>query len=499
MKNEVLRAVRVLYRIPVLGYLLHNAILLFRLPTLARNFAGLENAWRAQSAQFEERLAAASQRLSGHDVHAAALTQLHEHYDRRLADDLKRLERHDQRLGEHDQHVMAYSERLDHDARRLDQHDQQLLTQVLRLDQYGQRLSQHDQRAATQIEQLTTQSQRLDQYDQHLVALSQHLAAQSQRLDQYDEHWVAHSQHLDQHREALDHFRSALGELQAQFIDLRARHEQQQQEAVGRMGQVALQQAQQERRLGALLDETRQRLPAPLDTPQLAALAAQYNHLYDALYVRFEDDFRGSTTQIAERLRVYLPILQTVSRNTGPLTILDLGCGRGEWLALLTQEGYDAHGVDLNQVLIDDGRAQGLAVQEGDAVDSLRGWPDDSLGAITAFHLIEHLPLETLINLIDEAARALQPGGVLIFETPNPENVFVGSQTFYLDPTHRNPIPPVTARFLLEVRGLGNVEIWPLHPFPEAEHLPSDGIQATSFINTHFFGPRDYAVVGRKV
>ncbi|MDQ5910582.1 MAG: hypothetical protein QG599_2679, partial [Pseudomonadota bacterium] len=289
------------------------------------------------------------------------------------------------------------------------------------------------------------------------------------------------------------------GELQAQLIDLRARYEQRQQEAAGRIGQVALQQAQQERRLGALLDETRQRLPAPLDTQQLAALAAQYNHLYDALYVRFEDDFRGSTTQIAERLRVYLPVLQTVSRNTEPLTVLDLGCGRGEWLAILAQAGYDAHGVDLNRVLIDDGRAQGLAVEEGDAVDSLRGWPDGSLGAVTAFHLIEHLPLDVLIRLIDEAARTLQPGGLLIFETPNPENVFVGSQTFYLDPTHRNPIPPATARFLLEARGLGNVEIWPLHPFPEAEHLPADGTPATSFINTHFFGPRDYAVMGRKL
>ena len=253
----------------------------------------------------------------------------------------------------------------------------------------------------------------------------------------------------------------------------------------------------QERRLTMFLEEARKRLPDPLSQEQLQIMAEEERHALDALYVSFEDQFRGSREDIKERLRVYLPTLKQAQLGTDEMPVLDVGCGRGEWLELLKEQSLRAQGIDVNRILVEECQRQGLEVIERDVIVYLRTLPDASLGAVTGFHIIEHLPFEVLVKLMDETVRVLKPGGVAIFETPNPENVLVGSYTFYLDPTHRNPLPSAVVKFMAEARGLCRVEVMPLHAL-EAYRMEEAGLEITKRFNEYFYGPQDYAIIGWK-
>jgi len=211
------------------------------------------------------------------------------------------------------------------------------------------------------------------------------------------------------------------------------------------------------------------------------------------LYADFEDQFRGPYEEIKDRLRVYLPIFERAQVTTD---ILDVGCGRGEWLELLRETGMQARGVDHNRIFIERCRQRGLDVVQADAIAYLRELADASLNAATSFHLVEHLPFKTLLTLLDEAVRVLKPGAPLILETPNPANFIVGSHTFYADPTHRNPIPSMTLRFLLEARGLKNIEVMNVRPQEEAKIAGDD--ELTKRFNEYFFASPDYGIVGWK-
>jgi len=214
-------------------------------------------------------------------------------------------------------------------------------------------------------------------------------------------------------------------------------------------------------------------------------------HHLDAFYAELEDRFRGSREEIKERFQVYLPYIN----ENAP--VVDLGCGRGEWLELLSEAGIEAQGVDTNRIQVEECRARGLKVSEEDFIAHLRSLADGSAGAVTGFHIIEHVPLDVLMTLVNEVMRVLRPGGVVIFETPNPENVLVGSQYFYLDPTHRHPLPSELMEFLLDSRGFDKIEILNLHPWDSAKLAGDD--ELTVRFNTYFYGPMDYAIVGRKV
>ena len=216
----------------------------------------------------------------------------------------------------------------------------------------------------------------------------------------------------------------------------------------------------------------------------------------DSFYLTFENRFRGPRAEIKERHRVYLPLIDAAEAGKVDLPILDLGCGRGEWLELLRESHLSARGVDLNAVMIAQCTERKLDVVQSDAVEYLRSLPKDSQGAVTGFHIIEHLPLETLIQLIAETHRVLAPGGVVIFESPNCKNLVVGACNFNIDPTHRNPVYPETAEFMLSISGFVQIEIKYLSP---AEGSPFDQKQPTSsYLNDRFFGPQDFAVIGFK-
>ena len=255
----------------------------------------------------------------------------------------------------------------------------------------------------------------------------------------------------------------------------------------------------QERHLTQLVDEARARLSEPRPQEQRRPPTHEDERISDAFFAAFDEQFRGTRTATKERLRVYLPLLQEATSGVGDNSVVDLGCGRGEWLELLQEEGIRGKGVDRNRVLVDECRQCGLDVVESDLLTYLCSLPDRSVGAVTGFHIVEHLPFNLLLTVFDETVRVLQPDGVAIFETPNPQNMLVSTEEFYIDPTHRRPLPSSLLKFVAEVTGLARVKVLFLHPFPEAHRVQEAGLEVAQRFNQLFYGPRDYAVIGWKV
>jgi SAM-dependent methyltransferase len=219
----------------------------------------------------------------------------------------------------------------------------------------------------------------------------------------------------------------------------------------------------------------------------------------DEFYARFEDRFRGTPEDIRSRLQVYVPTVEAAVRGAGDAPVLDLGCGRGEWLELLRERGIAASGADANAEMARRCRERGLDVEHRDAFAHLARLGDGHAGAVTAFHVIEHLPFERLVTLFDEALRVLRPGGAIVFETPNPENLIVGACNFWHDPTHVHPLPPEMVRFVAEARGFERAEILRLHPFPDWQHIapgPHEGLRKR--LNELLYGAQDYSVIAYK-
>lgn len=173
----------------------------------------------------------------------------------------------------------------------------------------------------------------------------------------------------------------------------------------------------------------------------------------DFFYRAFEDRFRGSRSLILARLGVYQPFLRPLADAFQPPKALDLGCGRGEWLEVLVNSGFDAAGVDLDEGMLAACQERGLKGQLGDALSTLKALPSESLALVSAFHLVEHVPFEVVQGLVQEALRVLMPGGLLVLETPNSENLTVGTSGFYLDPSHMRPLPAALLAFVAEHTG----------------------------------------------
>lgn len=210
-------------------------------------------------------------------------------------------------------------------------------------------------------------------------------------------------------------------------------------------------------------------------------------------YRAFEDRFRGSRELIKSRLRVYLPFIEPLATLHADAQTVDLGCGRGEWLELLKEAGFDAQGVDLDDGMLAACRDVGLKVQTRDAVGFLKELPEASQVVVSGFHIAEHIPFSDLQALVREALRVLKPGGMLILETPNPENIVVGTTNFYLDPTHQRPIPPPLLSFLPEYYGFERVKLLRLQEPPE---LASNDAPTLLDVLCNVSG--DYAVVAQK-
>lgn len=241
---------------------------------------------------------------------------------------------------------------------------------------------------------------------------------------------------------------------------------------------------------------------APVNSEAASSPCSGTNDRLDSFYRAFEDGCRGSEADIKDLFRVYLPDIQQAlarqdGRNPVAPAIIDIGCGRGEWLQLLSEQALPALGIDSNAAMVERCLELGLAAHRADGLAYLQTLPDQSVAAITGFHIVEHLPFAALFTLFDEARRVLSPGGLVIFETPNPENLLVGSHTFYHDPSHRNPITPTFIRFLANFLGYTDIEIRRLHPYPESAKVKGMD-PLTERINGHLCGPQDFAILARK-
>jgi O-antigen chain-terminating methyltransferase len=238
-------------------------------------------------------------------------------------------------------------------------------------------------------------------------------------------------------------------------------------------------------RVGSILENARGADPSAVSS---AAQAVAGEHgAFDSL--AFSERFRGSEADVKEKLRVYLPSF------AGCSPVADLGCGRGEFLDLLRETGVEGIGVEANPELAAMVSAKGHPTVCEDLIAFLANREADSLGGIFCAHVIEHMPAEALLRLLNEAQRVLRPGGVLALETPNPGCLAIFATYFFLDPTHLRPVPSELVRYLLTETGFTAIQVLGLHPaeeeFPELKPLPEPFRQ-------QFFGTLDYGVLAQK-
>lgn len=261
------------------------------------------------------------------------------------------------------------------------------------------------------------------------------------------------------------------------------------------------------RRTRARLNRALRQVELPAGgAPETTAIPRRPEALDEGTYVDFELSFRGTRDEIWERQKDALRFVTDLTGASFPL--LDLGCGRGEWLELLRGHGIAAYGVDANAEMVGEAVAHGVSAVHGDAVEHLEQVRESSLQAVSAFHVAEHLPLDQLGRLLDASLLALRPGGRLLLETPNPTNLNVGAAGFYLDPTHVRPLHPDFLRFLVESRGFVDVEVHFVHPVIEDHVLrgagPEDAYEDARLrrlvdaVEWALFGPQDYLLVARR-
>jgi SAM-dependent methyltransferase len=214
----------------------------------------------------------------------------------------------------------------------------------------------------------------------------------------------------------------------------------------------------------------------------------------DSFYRAFEDRYRGSRELIKSRLTKYSPFVQPLAVLYPGAKTFDLGCGRGEWLELMVESGFAPMGVDLDADMLEACRELDLPVSQGDAIEYLATLDSDSHALISAFHVVEHVSFDQLCKIVSEALRVLKPGGLLILETPNPENISVATTNFYLDPSHQKPIPPLLLSFVAEHGGFDRVKVVRLQ---ESKEL-SEAATTVHLLDIVRGASPDYAIVAQK-
>jgi len=251
-------------------------------------------------------------------------------------------------------------------------------------------------------------------------------------------------------------------------------------------------------------DSSRQPHPPAADEPPVAPTRAG-NGPYtrspiDArdFYFELQGRFQSSEPADISRLEMYRSLIGNLNPKAPLGPWVDIGCGRGKWVRLARDGGYEAIGVDSNPAAIEQCREAGLEVTEGDALEFLRSKDDRSFAVITAFHVLEHCPFEYCLNLVYQVARTLKAGGVLLIETPHAGNLLMAAEQFWLDPTHQRPIPMPLMEFLFEYCGMGVVHRLEINPRSEAEHLPFRELDLANRLDLLLYGPQDYAMMGRR-
>jgi SAM-dependent methyltransferase len=250
--------------------------------------------------------------------------------------------------------------------------------------------------------------------------------------------------------------------------------------------------------------------PAPPEAVPDSPSAAVSAHVNAYKYVGFENQFRGSEASIRERQRAY------VTHFEGAADVLDLGCGRGEFLTLLHEHGIPARGLDINHEMVELCRTRGLSVDEGDALAFLQGLPDGSLGGLMAAQVVEHFQPPYLLRFLEVAYHKLRPGSAIVLETVNPSCWFAFFEVYLRDITHAWPLHPDTLKYLAVSSGFQRVNVEFLSPYPDEAKLQQyrapldkDTLGVASLIaafngnvdriNALLFGYLEYAVVARRL
>ncbi|MBM3284247.1 MAG: class I SAM-dependent methyltransferase [Candidatus Aminicenantes bacterium] len=235
-------------------------------------------------------------------------------------------------------------------------------------------------------------------------------------------------------------------------------------------------------------------------SPEAAAVREILAPLEDWHYAGFENRFRGSEDEVKKQLSPYVSYFPEGGK------VADLGCGRGEFLELLRQNGVDAEGVDSNSQMVEACLDKGLRCHKGDLLEWLEGRPDGSLDGIFSSQVIEHLEPSTLKKLVETGYKKLAPSGIFILETINPASVFALVEIYFLDLSHQRPIHPRALQFLLEATGFEDVEIKYAETLEreKLETLPgTDGLavslnQNLDRLNALLYAPPNYAAIARR-
>ncbi len=236
------------------------------------------------------------------------------------------------------------------------------------------------------------------------------------------------------------------------------------------------------------------------DHPTPALVRSIQKPLADIAYAGFENRHRGSEQTVKQQQEIYLAYFQSQK------TVLDLGCGRGEFLDFLAHENIPCEGIDSNEQMAAQCRERGHSCRVADILEALAPYPDNSLGGIFSSQVVEHLPPDYVRRLIDLAYNKLAPGSYIVLETLNPTSVFALVNVYFLDMTHQQPIHPRALEFLLENAGFQDVEIQYSSPLKaeSLETLPTTHEYSAAQnrnldkLNQLLYSPVNYAAIGRK-
>ena len=266
-----------------------------------------------------------------------------------------------------------------------------------------------------------------------------------------------------------------------------------------------------EQRILALKREL-ERSPDPAAEARSAKTAGGVfaGNLDSVTYVGFEDKFRGSSDEIRTRIEDYVPLFESASN------VLDVGCGRGEFLELLRARGVRARGLDVNRGMVDICREHGLDVTQADAVSYLAEQPDASIGGLIALQVVEHFEPAYLLKFLEQAHHALQPGARLVLETINPACWMAFFESYIRDLTHQRPLHPDTLRYLVQASGFTSVDVQFRAPIGAGDRLQRVGSDPAiaaqpalaklaaaldanaDRLNARLFSSADYAVIARR-
>ena len=230
---------------------------------------------------------------------------------------------------------------------------------------------------------------------------------------------------------------------------------------------------------------------------QLEELERKRNGKLNFDYIGFENKYRGSQEEITKKLYSYVEYFENCDN------VLDIGCGRGEFLEILKEKNISASGIDIEDNMVSMCKEKGLNVKKADALEYLNSLEDNSLGGIIINQVIEHMEPNYLIEVIKAAYRKLKPEAHFVAETINPQSMIVFTEAYFMDLSHKRMLHPYTVQFLLESNGFKEASIRYMNKvedlrIPESDQLPEEINKALKKLNDVVYGYRDYAIIGRK-